>query len=136
MLNELHHKRAYQYIANTYSPPIHALQDPGGNYVTSPDAIDALLRNTWHGVYQGNVANIVMHIAQYVSKYAPFLYRAGTVSLEAITAQDLYTEIQDADPTSPGLDLWSYADLKLLPMEAFHAIAQILTLVEQGAPWP
>ena len=65
-----------------------------------------------------------MHITQYVFKCAAFLFRADTFSREAITAHDLYAEVQDADPTSPGIDLWSCSDLKLLPLEAFHAIAK------------
>ena len=43
MTHSPHQKNASQYIANSYSPPIHALRDPQGRFVTTPDGIDALL---------------------------------------------------------------------------------------------
>ena len=76
------------------------------------------------------------HVVHYFTKYAPFIYRAAIFKLDSITAQDVYQEVHDSETSSPGMDLWVYDDLKLLPIEAFVCIAEIVKLVEQGAPWP
>ena len=56
MLNSPHPKKAFQYIANSYSPPIHALRDAQGRFVITPDDIDELMLHSWSSIYRGNVA--------------------------------------------------------------------------------
>ena len=112
------------------------MKDPQGRFVTTPDGIDALLRQAWSSVYRGNVANVAEHVSRYFAKYSTFLYRSTTYQLGPLTGRDLQLEVLHAANTSPGLDLWTYCDLKLLPIEAFDTLAQILDLIEHGCPWP
>ena len=115
---------------------MHALKDPQGRFVTSPDGIDALLRQAWDAIYAGNVSNVAQHVAHYITKYANYLYRSTTHHLAPLTGRDLQLEILHTANSSPGLDLWTYNDLKLLPLEAFDMLAQLLNSIEQGCPWP
>ena len=135
LLSSPYHREAYKHISNEYTPPVHAMKDEQGNYVTDPDSIDRLLRRTWSAIYQGNAKDVSTHILHYLTKYAPFLYRAATFQLAQITASDVFQEVHDSSTSSLGMDLWAYDDLKLLPIEAFVYIAEICKLVEQGTPW-
>ena len=53
-----------------------------------------------------------------------------------LKGEDLFNTIATAGHTSQGMDHWAYADLTLLPLSAFHYLALLLNLVEQGKPWP
>eukprot|EP00973_Karenia_brevis_P005926 806657-Karenia_brevis.AAC.1 len=107
-----------------------------GSYLTCPSDVDKLLCDTWDDVYQGNCTNMSSTMSAYLDKYRNFLYTSQPVAVHTITCQDVYTTVQEASKTSPGMDAWSYADWQLLPSVAFQTIALIYSLVESGSPWP
>eukprot|EP00973_Karenia_brevis_P022381 3080712-Karenia_brevis.AAC.1 len=55
LLHSPYSKASYKYLRQDHSAPLIALQDPSGAFITDPMRMDALLRQTWQKVYQGNV---------------------------------------------------------------------------------
>eukprot|EP00973_Karenia_brevis_P028038 3860327-Karenia_brevis.AAC.1 len=45
LLTSPHHKKAFAYIKNQFSPPLAALRRDDGRFVTQPDHMDQLLRD-------------------------------------------------------------------------------------------
>lgn len=56
--------------------------------------------------------------------------------MEKLTAKDLQHTAQTSKETAAGLDQWAPADLKLLSLEAYWYLADMLNDIEQGTPWP
>eukprot|EP00973_Karenia_brevis_P070596 9813429-Karenia_brevis.AAC.1 len=94
------------------------------------------MRRRWHAIYKGNVDDHFATIWRYLFKYSPFIYRASPHNLANISGQDLFDAVDAAGDSAPGMDHWSYADLRLLPVSAFDVLASLLILVEMGSPWP
>ena len=136
LLQSPYNKAAYAYIANDYSPPMQILQDDQGRYVTAPDEMDELVRNKWAPIYEGNVEERNDFIANYLTKYASYLFRANPFQLPPLQASELRELALQCDSSAPGMDAWTYDDFRLLPLVAFQYLVCLLDLVENGAPWP
>eukprot|EP00973_Karenia_brevis_P095334 12426843-Karenia_brevis.AAC.1 len=136
MLTSPHSKAAYSYIAHDFSPPLHALRADNGKFVTSPDAMDQLLREKWAPIYAGNVGSVAQLVTNYVCKYAHFLFIAPEAEVPDLTGRDLQQVAIDSASSASGLDLWTYDDLRLMPIIVFDFLVEILKCVEDGAPWP
>ena len=94
------------------------------------------MRTKWDGVYQGNSGSHATTISSYFIKYAKYIFRHSAFVVTDLKGEDLFNTIATAGHTSQGMDHWAYADLTLLPASAFHYLALLLNLVEQGKPWP
>eukprot|EP00973_Karenia_brevis_P053911 7488186-Karenia_brevis.AAC.1 len=57
LLNSPWHRDAYKSIRADFTPPIVALQDDSGNFLTKPADMDALLQHKWQHVYEGNMVD-------------------------------------------------------------------------------
>eukprot|EP00973_Karenia_brevis_P036968 5096348-Karenia_brevis.AAC.1 len=136
LLHSPWHRAAYKNIRNDFSPPVVALQDDQGCYVTQPEQMDRLLQRKWQHVYQGNMFNHVQGVAAYLAKYFVYLFRSSIFTLDDLDPFHLEQICHDYPPSSPGLDCWHPVDFKLFPHEAFIWLARLLDLVEFGAPWP
>ena len=53
-----------------------------------------------------------------------------------MTAEDVQEEIKTLKETVGGMDQWTPADLKLLPITACEMLAQMFNAIEKGASWP
>ena len=69
-----HQKAAFQHISPPSTPALVALKRSDGTFATAPDDMDALLRQTWAPVYQGNVSYQLHTVAAYIRKYARYIY--------------------------------------------------------------
>ena len=68
-----------------------------------------------------------MHVAECIAKFASYLFGAATFKLPVVAEAGLQQFVLDASSTSPGMDLWSYDDFKLLPLHASGYLAALLT---------
>eukprot|EP00973_Karenia_brevis_P035363 4875110-Karenia_brevis.AAC.1 len=44
--------------------------------------------------------------------------------------------IWEAEPSDPGMDHWTYTDMLLVDETALDQLANLLSLIEAGKPWP
>ena len=60
------------------------------------------------------------------------MYEEVEATMHALKGKDLMETMQNAKETAAGLDNWYPADFKLLPVEGFDILADMLNLIEEG----
>ena len=68
--------------------------------------------------------------------YGDYIYKEKVAKMEAITREDLRQTINGMAATTPGMDQWSMADLRMVSEQALERMAQMLNAIEGGAKWP
>lgn len=88
-------------------------------------------------MYAGDVRPDQDIVEDFLHEYLSELHnRAEAYEAPPLTGWALQQIAYAASPTSAGPDAWEPADLKLWGPLAFEWLASLLTLIEQGRPWP
>ena len=134
MLKDPHQRKAYQYIKANQTSPMVALRNPtDGTLTADPGQMDEILRSSWDKIYSGNSHDHPTTVLRYIHQYAAFLFYGPQHKVPDLQADDLYTTVQAASNSAPGMDHFHTALLKLLPACVFHFVAILLNLIEDGA---
>eukprot|EP00973_Karenia_brevis_P047609 6607836-Karenia_brevis.AAC.1 len=98
--------------------------------------MDQLLQEAWKQVFDGNVKDVGGLLTNFFSKYHKHLYKAPQYNLDNITGEELRSVCLAASHSSAGMDGWAPADYKLFSVKIFEQMAELLNIIEGGAPWP
>ena len=71
-----------------------------------------------------------------MAKYADCIYAAEEHEIGPITSEELQHVCTTCSHSAHGPDGFEHAGVALLSMEVYSEIADRLSLVEAGAPWP
>ena len=107
-----------------------------GTITTTPQEIDEIIQQAYGEIYKGNVEEPDKMMEKYIEEYDKNIFKAKQATIEPITGKDLSEAANEAKETAAGPDQWAPADLKLLSLKAFEALAILLNIIEDGAPWP
>ena len=91
------------------------------------------MRQVWQHIFHGDQEGTEHEVAaRAFSKYKEFLFQGPEAKLPALTAARLREVALGSQPTAAGVDGWSPADFKLLPLCAFETLVDILNIAESG----
>ena len=74
-------------------------------------------------------------VEKYIEAYSKYMYEEVEATMQELRGKDLMETMKDAKETAAGLDNWFPADYKLLPVEAFNILADMLNMIEEGQDW-
>ena len=117
--------------SNPKAPPSEAPR-----YATTPHAIDALIRDAWTTIRQGNIKDPTQHVQQFYHKYKHHIFHRQPYQLDPIDPQAFYNHLQQSQDSAPSLEGWRTAELKLLPLSAISILVSFLNRVEKEGEWP
>ena len=95
------------------------------------------IRHAWSKIFEAH-KNGEPSLHQFMQKFGPTLKRS-LLSLTPITPQQILHQISIVKITSPGLDKWSYRELKSLALwcpTMYTHLAALFNSIEDDNPWP
>jgi hypothetical protein len=125
--------RAFRWIRGEPAPPIRAVQRSDSTWTTSPKEVVGVALQAWAQFWKPGSQS--PDTDAYQRRWWPRPRPAW--ELPPITGKELQEALRATKArTAPGLDGWMAKDLKVLPLDAWEALAQMLDCVEKGARWP
>ena len=138
------HTKAYRFLSSKQTAPICFLRrvacgpnnEPPGTFATQSSEIDGILKQAWGKIYDGNATSLEDVADRFLCKYQHLLYTAPETNVEPIDPQLFMDSCLRASNSAGGLDGWDPVDFKLLPLEAYQLVTDLLNAIEDGAAWP
>lgn len=109
--------------------------EPSGTYATKPKEIDFIIRKAWGKQIKGNLDNPHKAAAKFIEMYAQYIPKSPEIEVLPITGRLLFEVCVKATKSVAGPDGFEPAEMALLSMKAFGHMADLLNLIERGAPW-
>jgi hypothetical protein len=128
--------RAYAKLRSGTAKPIGFLRGPTGRVTAHLVEVDAIVQEAWSPVYQGQAGQHGDIVAHFLAKYRDFIYHGEAFQVKAITGERLLHEFRNSAATAASWGQWEHGAWAVMPVEAADWLAKLLTLVEEGAPWP
>jgi hypothetical protein len=128
--------RAYTKLQSGTARPIGFLRGPTGRVTAHPAEVDAIVQEAWNPVYQGQAGQRADIVAHFLAKYKDYICHGDVFQVRAITGERLLQEFRNSAATAASWDQWEHGEWAVMPVEAADWLAKLLTLVEEGAPWP
>ena len=99
--------------------------------------VDNITTRAWQNIYDGNAEDQQLLVDNFIAKHDEHLFHAKEIfDVPTIDANMLQHECMNARKSVGGLDQWTPEDFTLLSTRAFHYLAMLLNIIEEGAPWP
>ena len=95
-----------------------------------------LVRRAWKAIYDGNVKDHEERARIFVQKYAQRIPNMHDFKVGPITAEDVRAGCTECAHTAAGPVSWEPAEMALWSMEAYGKLADLMNMIEEGAPWP
>ena len=105
-------KEVVKKLDNVNAQPITYLQrdqagkkgQAPGTITTDPEEIDGIVRRAWRKIYAGTKDDAHKAAAQFVAKYAKYIYKGPEEILPRITGEDVRKACKAASKTAGGMD--------------------------------
>ncbi|MFM7987163.1 MAG: hypothetical protein ACKPKO_48410, partial [Candidatus Fonsibacter sp.] len=76
--------------------PLGFLKDHEGRVTSHPGELDKILRDAWHGIYEGNAQDHPQLVADFLRMHRAHLFVREPMTMQAITADRLRKELTSA----------------------------------------
>ncbi len=110
-----------------------------GKLVCQPHELDAEFDKTWTPIFDAQGTTGALRTAKVIAfceKYKEHLHHAEQFSIPRLSGGVLMHQARNSSAIAAGLDNLHPRELRLLPALSWHWAAEMLTLIEQGEPWP
>ena len=109
----------YKMLRSKPAPSLSVLCE-GGRIIADEHELDGRMRQTWHHIFHGDQEGTEHDIAaRAYCKYKEYHYQGPEAKIPTLTAARLREVALGSQPTAAGVDGWSPAEFKLLPLCAF-----------------
>lgn len=98
--------------------------------------VDAIARDQWGKVYQGNGWDHEQLVDKFVERYKEHILHQDQFEIHDVDPDRLMKKCMSTNNSAAGMDQWGPAEFKLLSRESFVWLAKLLDAVEGGAKWP
>ena len=99
---------------------------PPGTVATSPKEVDAIVRQEYDRIYDGNVEEQEAFANRYMRDYDPYIFKMSNADIMKINGGEVEEAARAARETAAGMDQWSPADLKMLSKRAYAKLADLM----------
>ena len=107
-----------------------------GTYTVDPGLVDHIARRAWGEIYRGASGSDASILATFLDRYGHLAFRAPEFQLPPIDPEGFHKFVVLGSPTAGGIDNWTPAEWTYLSRKATRLLAELLTAIEEGAPWP
>ena len=131
-------RRTFAAVRVAPQPSLIALR-VDGKLVCQPQELDAEFDKTWTPIFDAQGTTGALRNARVIAfceKYKDQLHHAEQFSVLHLSGGVLMHQARNSSAFAGGLDNLHPRELRLLPALSWHWAAEMLTLIEQGEPWP
>ncbi len=125
--------RIYRWLRGDTQQAICGTKLENGAWTTKPSAVAEAAIAAWKQYWcpEPDLPDVDGYLNKWWKTDSP------TWHIPPLAAEDLLEALRNTNKkTAAGLDGWNANDLRMLPLQAWQDMASLLTLVEEGAPWP
>jgi hypothetical protein len=107
-----------------------------GPYATNEREIDAIAREAWSEVYEGNASDVQEVAQNFLAKCHDHVYRSPDLPVDPIERENLKDARNKNAEAAGGLDGWNKKGFRWLPDSCFDWLSLWVNKIEQIGQWP